>query len=193
MTLRMKIIQAATQSFNKDGAKFTLVDVTKLIGISKKTIYTQFENKEDLLMAMVIEGFRAIKIEEQIILDNQDLTTVDKIRKIIIVQPDKFNALNFSQLVTIKDKYPELYTEIRRRIESDWEPTIALIEQGIEEGCIRSISIPVFKAMVEASIRHFWESESIQSSSIGYQHALSEMMNILMTGIELKKGEEHES
>jgi len=183
MTLKKKIIQAATQSFNNNGAKFTLTDITILIGISKKTIYTEFKSKEDLIMAMITEGFHDIKVEEKKILNNPQLSTTEKIEKIIIAQPKKFANLNFSQLITLKEKYPDLYKEIHVRIESDWEPTIELIEKGIEEGSIRKISIPVFKAMIEASIEHFLVNPAIQSFEIGYTKALNEMMAILMTGI----------
>jgi hypothetical protein len=129
-------------------------------------------------------GFESIKKAEVEILEDTTLSTLEKIKGIIIVQPESFHSLDYKQFFSIRDKYPKLYKEIQRRIESDWEPTIQLIEQGMEEGCVKRVSIPVLKVMIEASIEHFLDSEMIQSEAFGYAFALNQMMDILMAGIQ---------
>lgn len=47
--MREKIIDTAIEEFTKHGLKFTMNDVAKELGISKKTIYTIFESKQDVL------------------------------------------------------------------------------------------------------------------------------------------------
>ena len=42
--MREKIIDTAIEEFTRNGLKFTMNDVAKALGISKKTIYTVFES-----------------------------------------------------------------------------------------------------------------------------------------------------
>ncbi|MCK8060084.1 MULTISPECIES: TetR/AcrR family transcriptional regulator [unclassified Fusibacter] len=189
MELRERILEAATAEFNEKGIKFTLADISKSIGISKKTIYTIFSGKEELLYAMIDSGFASIKKAESDILADTGLTTLQKIRQIIIVQPEPFHTIDFKQFASINEKYPKLYKEIRRRIESEWDPTIQLLELGMKEGCIKKVCLPVLKVMIEASIEHFLDSKVIQSDEIGYEFALQQMMDILMAGIQTTEEE----
>ena len=50
--MREKIIDTAIEEFTKNGLKFTMNDVAKALGISKKTIYTVFESKQEVLVAI---------------------------------------------------------------------------------------------------------------------------------------------
>ena len=50
--MREKIIDMAIEEFTKNGLKFTMNDVAKALGISKKTIYTVFESKQEVLVAI---------------------------------------------------------------------------------------------------------------------------------------------
>ena len=50
--MREKIIDTAIEEFTKHGSKFTMNDVAKELGISKKTIYTIFESKQDVLVGV---------------------------------------------------------------------------------------------------------------------------------------------
>ena len=51
--MRDKIIDATVEEFKQNGLKFTMNDLAKRLGISKKTIYTVFESKQAVLVAVV--------------------------------------------------------------------------------------------------------------------------------------------
>jgi len=53
MNLKITILEGALQAFRQKGLKFTMDDIAKILGISKKTIYTVFQDKEALFLAMV--------------------------------------------------------------------------------------------------------------------------------------------
>lgn len=183
MDLEKRLLEQAIEAFNEKGAKFTIDDISKALNISKKTVYTVFKDKESLLQAMLEDSFASIKANEQAIYENDTLNTVEKIKAIIIVLPERFKHLDFKQFVTIKEKYPKLFKEMQRRIESEWDNTIALLEQGIAEGAIRPIPIPILKAMIEASIEHFLDSDILAKQGYLYLDCLEGMMDILMNGI----------
>lgn len=186
MTLRLRILEATLQIFNHKGPALTLTDICQELKISKKTIYTVFKDKEDLLMEMIDWCFSEIKENEKAIIEDPHLSLTEKIRKVIIVLPARYREFNWRQLAKVREKYPELHKAIQKRIESDWEETIRLLEEGIKEGAVRPISIPVLKLMIEASIVHFLESDDLEAAHLTYPKALDEMMEIVMHGIETK-------
>ena len=74
-------------------------------------------------------------------------------------------------------------TSIEERLETGWESTITLLEQGMAEGVIRQISIPIFKMMYEASLEQFFMRDILQRNKITYQDALQEVVEIMVDGI----------
>ena len=68
-------------------------------------------------------------------------------------------------------------------MESGWENTIVLIEQGIAEKRIRNVSIPILKTMMEATLEQFFQRDVLVRNKISYQEALDEAVMILMQGI----------
>ena len=168
MELKNKILEQTLQIFNQKGLKFTMDDIAKEMGISKKTIYTVFHDKEELFLAAVDYMFDSIKEGEQAVLDDDSLPTVEKIRAVLGVMPEGYKDVDFRQLYVLKDKYPKIYAKVEERLENGWEKTIALIERGMEEGVIRKVSVPIVKLMMEASLEQFFNSLGITFSNIHY-------------------------
>ena len=80
-------------------------DIAALLGISKKTIYTVFQDKNTLVSEMVDYCFDSIKESEQKVLSDTSLDTVGKIRAILGVLPEGYKDIDFRQLYLLKDKY----------------------------------------------------------------------------------------
>lgn len=181
--LRGIILEGTLQVFNQSGLKFTMDDIAALLKISKKTIYTVFHDKEELFLAMVDYLFDKIKESEREVVENEELGTVEKVRAILSVLPEGYKDVDFRQLYLLKDKYPKIYKQVELRLETGWEATIALIEQGMKEGCIRRIKIPILKMMLEASLEQFFQRDILIRNEISYKDALDEVVGILTEGI----------
>lgn len=182
-SLEQRILDAVVDEFNEKGMKFTMDDIAARLRISKKTIYKVYDNKEQMLHAMVDEGFSAIKREEAAIYEDKEADTATKIEKIIIAMPDSLRTVDFRKLQQLKNGYPEIYEYVESRIESGWEKTISIIQQGMDEGVIRRVPVPVIKAMVESTIEEFMSRDILVNNDLGYDDALSAMADILMNGI----------
>ncbi len=183
MELREEILVGTMRVFNIKGLKFTMDDLARELGISKKTIYTVFDNKEDMFLALVDYLFDGIKEEEAKVMTDPNLSTVDRIRKILGVMPASYRDLDLGQLYLLKDKYPKIYAKVEERLENGWENTISLIEDGQKEGVIRPIHIPILKMMLEASLEQFFRRDILIKNRITYQTALDEVVGILVGGI----------
>ncbi len=183
MDLQETILKGTIQIFNDKGLKFTMDDIAERLKISKKTLYKVFDDKEALFLAMVDYIFDSIKESEREVVEDKRLDTVEKIHKILGVLPEGYKDVDFRQLYLLKGKYPNIYKQVELRLETGWETTIALIEQGIAEGCIKPIRIPLLKMMLEASIEQFFQRDVLVCNNITYQEALDEVVDILMEGI----------
>lgn len=190
MELQESILEGALQVFNQKGLKFTMDDIASVLGISKKTIYTVFETKVALISAMVDYCFDSIKESERAVMEDEGLNTVEKIRAILGVLPEGYREINFEQLYLLREKYPKIYRKVEGRLESGWENTIVLLQQGMEEGVIRRITIPILKTMMEATLEQFFRRDILVANQISYQKALEEVVTILMDGITVGRRDE---
>lgn len=190
MELKKTILEGTLEVFNQKGIKFTMDDIAKTLNISKKTIYTVFDDKESLFMEMVDYLFDSIKESEEKVLKDESLDTLEKIRKIMGVMPESYKNVDFRQLYLLRDKYPATYEKVEERLETGWENTIALLEQGMSEGVVRKVSIPIVKMMLEASLEQFFQRDILIRNDISYLEALNEVVNVIVDGIAVKKGKE---
>jgi AcrR family transcriptional regulator len=181
---RNKVLDGAIVAFNQKGLKFTMDDLAKTLSMSKKTIYTLFNDKEELFLAMVDYLFDNIKESERQVLEDDSLSTIEKIRKILGVLPESYKDIDFRQLYMLKEKYPSTYAKVEMRLETGWDTTIALINKGIEEGVVRPVKIPILKLMLESSVEQFFQRDIIVSNGYTYNEALDEVVEILVSGIE---------
>lgn len=189
MGTRENILNATIQVFNKKGLKFTMDDIASELSMSKKTIYTIFRDKEALCLEMVDYCFDHIKEAEKEVLADTGLNTVDKLRKLLGVMPEGYREIDFRQLYSLKDKYPNIYARIELRLETGWEATIDLIHKGMEEGVLRRINPLIVKTMMEATIEQFLQRNILITNGISYNDALQQAVSILVDGMTNKQQE----
>lgn len=185
--LRQKILESTITVFNKKGLKLTMSDIATEISISKKTIYKEFDSKDELFDAMVDYIFDTIKEKENEIANDPNLGTIDRLKALLGAMPDSYQGINFQELHPLKEKYPEVYEKIAMRLETGWETTIALLEQGKKEGVIRKdADIRIIKVMLEASIEKMISEDMLEKNNIKYVDALKEVVDILVDGIAVR-------
>lgn len=183
MEMQEAILEGTIKVFNRKGLKFTMDDIAKELCMSKKTIYTVFDNKNSLFLAMVDYMFERIKESEAAVLADESLSTLEKIRKVLCVMPEGYREVDFRQLYSLRDKYPIIYKRVEERLESGWETIISLLEKGMAEGVVRPIHIPLLKMMLEAAVEQFFQRDILIQSRISYYDALDEVVDILVNGI----------
>ncbi len=181
--VRQVIMESVINQFNQKGMKFTMDDISKELHISKKTIYKEFNDKDELFFATVDYGFSAIKKKEAEIIADDSLNLVEKIARVIVCLPDNYKNIDFRMVYQLRDKYPSVYRRVAKRIESDWEETEKLIKQAIKQGLIRDITIPVLKLTIEGAIEKFLTSEELCKTDLSYEDTLNDMIDIIMNGI----------
>ena len=167
---QVHILEGTIRVFNRKGLKFTMDDLAKELGMSKKTIYVSYDDKQELFYDMVDYLFENIHDKKAEVVADKNLTTLEKVKKILGVMPESYSEIDFKQLYLLRDKYPE-------------EETIALIEKGIKEGVIRDIPVFLVKTMLEASLEQFFARDVLVKNGISYNDALKNVVEIIVDGI----------
>lgn len=182
--LRNDIILSTIEVFNDRGVTFTMSDVATNIHISKKTIYKEFDTKEELLDTVVDYIFDNIKVKEEQIMNDKSLSTVDKLRKILGAMPENYRDIDFQNVYPFLEKFPDVYRKVQYRLATGWENTISLIEQGKREGAVRkNVDIRFIKVMLEASIEKVLSDDMLSRTGINYVDALDQIVDILVNGM----------
>ena len=154
--------------FRREGLRFTMQQAAESIHISKKTIYAVYPSKEALLLDMVDDAFAHIHARKKSILDGPD------------------TALDLQQMDLLDEKYPKVAARVRQQLETGWEPTLTLLEQAMEQGILRRISLPILQRMISASIEDFLANRTLEQQGISYTQALEEMISIIWEGIAVR-------
>ena len=181
--LRQRIIEGTIRIYKKLGPKFTMNDLATELGMSKKTIYTVFSDKESLLFAMVDFFFDSIKESENEVLHDPAYPIAERFRRVLGVMPESTEGLDFTQIYIVQEKYPRVYRRVQERLESGWEKTLEILDRGVEEGIFRDVNKTVFQLAFEASVERFLMGNELETNHIEYTKALQELVHILVDGI----------
>lgn len=136
--MREKIIDIAGDMFLKFGFKsVTMDDIAKEIGISKKTIYKYFDNKDHLVDDTVLFVQKEIdNIIEKIM--QQNLNAIEENFAIKKVFKDMFKNAKTSPMYQLKKFYPETFNKLMaNEICTFTECVSANLNKGIEEKLYR--------------------------------------------------------
>ncbi len=182
MDLREMILQEAILQFQQKGLKFTMQDIAEQLHISKKTIYTVFSTKEDLLKELLDYGYENIHAAKKKIIES-DLPLLEKTARVITAMPEQYTSIDFRKLEGLGERYPQVFEALRMHLVNDWEPTVELLREGIDKGLIRPVNLHVLQLMIASAINTFTSTNTLEINGIGYQEALHEMMDIIMEGI----------
>ena len=181
--MRDKIINATVEEFKQNGLKFTMNDLAKRLGISKKTIYTVFESKQAVLVAVADRYAADLNSMQEELEADVSLNVVQKLEKLLCALPERYYNIGLSRIYELAEKYQKPYRHLMRSVNNGWKQAEEYLKTGMEEGLIREVSIPVVMAMVKGTVYCFMESDILYQNELTYEQAKKEMVEILMKGI----------
>ena len=134
--LRVKIIDAAIGLFEKNGIKsVTMDDIASSFGISKRTLYEMFADKETLLMECVRRGQEEMDNYLKEVRENSD-NVLEVLLKGYQRNIEKFHATNKRFFEDIK-RYPRAYNLIKNGDSRSAKDTVSFFRQGVKQGYFR--------------------------------------------------------
>ncbi|MEZ4857578.1 MAG: TetR/AcrR family transcriptional regulator [Flavobacteriaceae bacterium] len=136
--MKEKIIQKAAEMFITLGFKsVTMDDIANEMGISKKTIYSHFNNKTALVKETVLTVFHSITcgIDHIRSMEKNPIEELYEIKKFAMLQLKNEKA---SPQYQLQKYYPEIYGMIKSmKFENMNECTVDNLKRGVEQGFYR--------------------------------------------------------
>jgi len=135
-----RILKAANGLFFKNGYKHTTMDeISKSLGMSKKTLYMYFPGKLELLEA----SFHALKtrlsIKVETILQNENLTFLMKLKSMLSAIAEDLAPINPELVSDLREQVPEIWMALEDYIRSSaYLRFQRLIQEGIDQGLVAS-------------------------------------------------------
>lgn len=134
--LRQRIVESALIAFTTYGIRsITMDEIAASLGISKRTLYEVFSDKETLLEACVMKSQEEMDTFVVDVLANSS-NVLEVILKIFQKSIERFHATNKRFFEDIK-KYPKAYELMTSRREKDSEETISFFKEGVSQGLFR--------------------------------------------------------
>ncbi len=165
MELKDRIILQAGELFMKHGIKrISMDEIASRLGISKRTIYQNFKDKEDLLLHYIrhLETMKTEYIKDV----SKDEQTVVHVFLRIIEMRKEFDFLNMVFLDDIKKYYPKANQELIDQQNRGVVHIKQFLEEGMAQGVIRKdLNIEVVSFLLQDSNRTFIDATRLTNKS----------------------------
>ena len=136
--MKEKIVLKATELFLNLGFKsVTMDDIANEMGISKKTIYTHFSNKTELVREVTLTMFTYIinGIDGIRALEKNPIEELYEIKKFIMLQLKNEKS---SPQYQLQKYYPEIHKTFKvKHFEKMFDCTMDNLQRGIKQGLYR--------------------------------------------------------
>ena len=192
MDIKERIIEEASRLFFQNGIRgITMSDIAGHLGISKRTLYEVFRDKEELLKAC-IERNSMRAGEEVNKLINESENVIDALMHIYAKHLNDIQKLNKSVMHDLRKYHPRLYKDIEFKQKEDTYAFIPLFEKGVEQGFLRNdvhfeILVWLLKAQFKIVIM---EEDFIPANKYSTEDFVSAIILNFTRGIATQKGYE---
>src|SRR5580692_10678376 len=137
--LRSRIVDAARELFHEHGySKVSASEIAQAIGISKKTLYKEFETKEDILRAVILPKLKESSKQIDSILANRAMPFLDKLKEVMSMIGFQHQRVSPVLSRDVFIHAPEVWREIHEVKQARFRKFGTLIEEGIKRGVFRS-------------------------------------------------------
>lgn len=144
--LRARIVdQARSQFFAKGYSAFTMDDLARALGISKKTLYVSFQGKETIIRSVLDDFALEIRAEADRSLANPTLSFTEKLRGFALGLMERLTRVTPEVLADLQQYAPALHRHAEH-LRSRNIPYIfgRFIEEGQIAGAVRDDVSPPF-------------------------------------------------
>ena len=183
---KSRVVSVAMQAFAADGIRsITMDDIAASFGISKRTLYEVFTDKETLLIECVRRGQAEADEYLKQVRDNSD-NVLEVLLKGYQRSIEKFHTTNKKFFEDIK-RYPRAYNLIKNGNNRNAEDTINFFRLGVEQGYFRDdVNFAIVALLVREQLDLLMGSDLC--SKYPFLEVYESIMFTSLRGISTEKG-----
>lgn len=184
--LKERIIERAMQAFKTHGIKcITMDDIAASMGISKRTLYEVFANKEMLLEDCIRKERQETNEYIRTIL-GQSAHVLEVLLKLYLRSIEKFHTTHKSFFEDIK-KYPKAYELLKNDKNRDSAEVVNFFKEGVKQGIFRDdINFAIVNLLVHEQLDLLINSNICEKYS--FLDVYESIMFTYLRGISTEKG-----
>ncbi len=180
--MRERILRSAIEKISKYGfRRFTIDEIARDLGISKKTIYKYFSSKSNLISEIVDEAV----LEEEVAYKKEmekNQGWLEKLQGIMTVYT--YPDIPYRLMDELGRFFPEESAKIKKNIELRQKMIKELLNEGKEKGFLRPhINVNVMLMILHKVLQMPAEEEFLQENDITVNQLLQEMKDLILYGI----------
>jgi len=138
MDLKERIIENASILFFQKGVKsMTMSDIANELGISKRTLYEVFRDKEDLLENCISSHITKADNAIRTLTEHSD-DVIDTMMRMFARHLSELQTINRLMLYDLKKYHSDLYKKIEQNQKDNDYLFLPLLNKGVEQGLIRN-------------------------------------------------------
>lgn len=180
--MKTRIINGFIEEIQNNGIKFTMDDLARRLGMSKRTLYEHFSSKVSILDAIIDLTFEEFDAETKEIVDNPNLTLLEKIRKVIVVVPKHNEFYDLRILEQLERSYPEQWKRVIGEL-YQWDELQKLLEEGMEQGIIKNRNIDLLMKLIIEAANITLDQKFFYEHGISVGEGLETIVDLILTGI----------
>jgi AcrR family transcriptional regulator len=183
---KSKILTRANDMFYQFGySRVTMEEIATSLGISKKTLYKFFSNKEHLVKELVHQQKCAVGLQIDNIFDDAELNFMQKLNSFLTLLGTQSMKFNGPLMRDIMKNNPALWSEIREfRKEQTIQRITRFMEEGMEQGFIRAdINKEIAVVMYISAVHSIFAQDSLDKLQVPENVAFWEIAKILFGGV----------
>jgi AcrR family transcriptional regulator len=187
LALQERIVEQARQMFLEHGySKVSTSEIATALGISKKTIYREFETKEDILRAVIILKLKESAKRVDAILAKR-LPFPEKLEAVLEVISEQQRRVSPVLLRDVYTSAPDIWKEIVEHKLSRIKRFEAMISEGMEKGYFRSdIPKEIIVRMHAAAIESLTTPQALGELPCTSEEVFQNVIRVLFEGIVLE-------
>lgn len=184
--LKKRIVNKAVELFTQNGIKsVTMDDIAAILGISKRTLYEIFADKEALLEECIQWG-QAENEEFVKSLLGTSQNVLEVLLKSYQRSIEKFHTTNKRFFEDLK-KYPKAYMLMSRRQDKDVEKTVEFFREGVKQGFFRDdINFYIMNRLVREQLDVLMNTDICEEYS--FVEVYETIMFTYLRGISTERG-----
>lgn len=188
---KKRILEKSLEIFQNFGyAKATMEEIASNLGISKKTLYKHFTNKEHVLRELVDSVKCDVEEKFEKIFADDATDFIQKLQSVMDIIGENIKRMQGHLTQDLIKNHPEIWNGIKefRRQKSHAQFT-KLIEQGIKEGFIKAdINSQLIVLIYTAAIHEIMVPEVLAQIPLAGNQVYHEIIKTLFEGILSEKG-----
>ncbi len=189
LEIKNRIIERAVSLFSESGIKgITMDDLARYMGMSKRTIYEYFKDKEDLVNECVTYMERSQDQKTKKIFEESE-NMFEALMKMYQESLVKMQKINKKFIDDIQKYFPEIKRCHDRKKEEGLKKSIQFFQKGINEGLIRNELNPeILSVLISGEMELLFNGKIFLATKFSFFDIYKTLFITFLRGIATARG-----